>query len=337
MRVFDPKPRDGDMKPPLTHEELWARQERFYADGRLKIEREAPAGVRSRLVFVQCGRGFDAPWLSEPRSYDVLLNGYEEGDANPRADGVVFQAGTKTTAIRRLLAERPDCLLRYEAVLFLDDDVEIGAGRHRRAVRRDGGGGARPRPAGADRRLRVRVALPQAARGAEPSLPGVDGRDHGAPHDAPRAGGRRLRPSPRPSAAGGPISCSARRCAAHSGRASVGVIGSVAVRHAPQGRSFRRRLLRLSAPLRDRSGARGQPCRRRFRGRALPAAAGARGAGTDLRPRTSKARTVRALRAEDDLARRRRSGGLSATAPAGPAPSHRDPRLAPSQPSLNPQ
>ena len=127
MRVFDPKPRDGDMKPPLTHEELWARQVRFYADASLKVEREAPAGLRSRLVFVQCGRGFDAPWLSEPRSFDVLLNGYEEGDANPRADGVVYQAGTKTTAIRRLLAERPDCLLRYEAVLFLDDDIEIGA------------------------------------------------------------------------------------------------------------------------------------------------------------------------------------------------------------------
>lgn len=127
MRVFDPKPRDGDMKPPLNREELRARQERFYADGRLRIEREAPAGVRSRLVFVQCGRGFDAPWLDEPRSYDVLLNGYQEGDANPHADGVAFQAGTKTTAIRRLLAERPDCLLRYDAVLFLDDDIELGA------------------------------------------------------------------------------------------------------------------------------------------------------------------------------------------------------------------
>jgi hypothetical protein len=127
MRVFDPKPRDGEMRPPLTREELRARQERFYADGSLRIEREARPSVRSRLVFVQCGRGFDAPWLSEPRSFDVLLNGYQEIDADPRADAVVFQAGTKTTAIRRLLAERPDSLLRYEAVLFLDDDVELGA------------------------------------------------------------------------------------------------------------------------------------------------------------------------------------------------------------------
>ena len=127
MRVFDPKPRDGEMKPPLTHEELRARQERFYADGGLRIEREARAGGRNRLVFVQCGRGFDAPWLNEPRSFDVLLNGYEQGDADPRADAVVFQAGTKTTAIRRLLAERPDCLLSYDAALFLDDDIELSA------------------------------------------------------------------------------------------------------------------------------------------------------------------------------------------------------------------
>jgi hypothetical protein len=127
MRVFDPKPRDGEMKPPLSREELFARQDRFYADSRLRIEREAGTSGRSRLVFVQCGKAFDAPWLDEPREYDVLLNCYQDADANPRADAVVFQAGTKTTAIRRLLEERPDLLLRYETVLFLDDDVELGA------------------------------------------------------------------------------------------------------------------------------------------------------------------------------------------------------------------
>ena len=126
MRVFDPKARDGDMKPPLCREELFVRQQRFYADASLRIEREA-AMTRRRLVFVQCGRGFDAPWLDGPRDYDVLLNYYAEADADPRADAVAFQAGTKTTAIRRLLEERPDLLKRYEAVLFLDDDVEIGA------------------------------------------------------------------------------------------------------------------------------------------------------------------------------------------------------------------
>ena len=128
MRVFDPKPRDGDMKPPLSREELRARQDRFYADSRMRIERDAPDRGRKLLVFVQCGRGFEANYLAEPRDYDVLLNYYEDADANPRADTVVFQAGVKTTAIRRLLEERPDLLLRYEAALFLDDDVEVGDG-----------------------------------------------------------------------------------------------------------------------------------------------------------------------------------------------------------------
>jgi len=125
LRVFDPKRRDGEMKPPLSRDELRARQDRFYAEARLRIEREAPC--RKRLVFVQCGSGFDARYLDKPRDYDVLLNYYQETEANPRADIVVFQSGTKTTAVRRLLEERPDLLLRYEAALFLDDDVEIEA------------------------------------------------------------------------------------------------------------------------------------------------------------------------------------------------------------------
>jgi hypothetical protein len=128
MRVFDPKPRDGGMKPPLSREELKARQDRFYAASRLRIGREAPGEGRKRLVFVQCGKGFDASRLAEPRDFDVLLNYYEDADADPRADTVVFQGGTKTTAIRRLIKERPDLLLRYEAALFLDDDVEVGEG-----------------------------------------------------------------------------------------------------------------------------------------------------------------------------------------------------------------
>ena len=76
LRVFDPKRRDGGMKPPLSREELKARQDRFYGDARLRIEREAPGGRRELLVFVQCGKGFDAGYLGEPRDYDVLLNYY---------------------------------------------------------------------------------------------------------------------------------------------------------------------------------------------------------------------------------------------------------------------
>ena len=128
FRVFDRARGDGDMGPPLSRQELRARQDRFYADGRLRVERETAQSDRNVLVFVQCGKGFDAAYLSEPRAYDVLLNYYHDSDVHPKADIAVVQAGTKTTAIRRLMALRPDLLLRYEAVLFLDDDVEIRAG-----------------------------------------------------------------------------------------------------------------------------------------------------------------------------------------------------------------
>jgi hypothetical protein len=125
--VFDRKPAGGEMGPPLNRQELKARQDRFYGLGRLRIEREAGHAARNVLVFVQCGKGFDAGYLEEPRGYDVLLNYYHEGAVHPKADIAVHQAGTKTTAIRRLLELRPDLLLRYQAVLFLDDDVEIDA------------------------------------------------------------------------------------------------------------------------------------------------------------------------------------------------------------------
>jgi hypothetical protein len=127
FRVFDRTLGEGEMGPPLNREELQARQDRFYAAGQLRVEREAGHSDRSILVFVQCGRGFDAAYLAEPRAYDVLLNYYHESDVHPKADIAVVQAGTKTTSIRRLLELRPDLVLRYQAVLFLDDDVEIGA------------------------------------------------------------------------------------------------------------------------------------------------------------------------------------------------------------------
>jgi hypothetical protein len=127
FRVFDRTLGKGEMGPPLNRQELRARQDHFYADGQLRIEREAPHPERNILVFVQCGKGFDAAYLEEPRAYDVLLNYYHESDVHPKADIALVQAGTKTTAIRRLMELRPDLLLRYQAVLFLDDDVEISA------------------------------------------------------------------------------------------------------------------------------------------------------------------------------------------------------------------
>ena len=179
MRVFDPKPRDGDMKPPLSHEELRARQDRFYAETRMRIAREAPGAGRKLLVFVQCGRGFAPKFLAARRDYDLMLNCYEETDADPRADTVVFQGGTKTTAIRRLLDERPDLLLRYEAALFLDDDVEIGAGDIQALFAT----AARERLDLAHPALTADfdfgMAISEKAERGRRNYPGVDGRDHG--------------------------------------------------------------------------------------------------------------------------------------------------------------
>jgi hypothetical protein len=127
FRVFDRTLAEGEMGPPLNGQELRARQDRFYADGRLRIEREMGHPERNLLVFVQCGPNFDGAYLEEPRNYDVLLNYYGEGSVHPKADIAVFQAGTKTTSVRRLMELRPDLLLRYQAVLFLDDDVETDA------------------------------------------------------------------------------------------------------------------------------------------------------------------------------------------------------------------
>ena len=71
FRVFERVLGDGEMGPPLNREELRARQDRFYGAGRLRIEREARHTDRSTLIFVQCGKGFDASYLEEPRAYDV--------------------------------------------------------------------------------------------------------------------------------------------------------------------------------------------------------------------------------------------------------------------------
>ena len=95
FRVFDRTLGEGEMGPPLNREELRARQDRFYAAGQLRIEREAGHSDRSVLVFVQCGRGFDAAYLAEPRAYDVLLNYYHESDVHPKADVAVRSGGNQ--------------------------------------------------------------------------------------------------------------------------------------------------------------------------------------------------------------------------------------------------
>ena len=48
FRVFDRTLSEGEMGPPLNRQELRARQDRFYADGRLRIEREAGSSGSQR-------------------------------------------------------------------------------------------------------------------------------------------------------------------------------------------------------------------------------------------------------------------------------------------------
>jgi len=75
---------------------------------------------------VQASKDYRSELLDEPRGFDLMLNYYDGAeDWPPTADYVLLQKGTKTTAIRKILEELPQLFERYEAVLFLDDDIEI--------------------------------------------------------------------------------------------------------------------------------------------------------------------------------------------------------------------
>jgi hypothetical protein len=111
---------------PLNAQELRKRQDKFYESIALRVERELTEPRYPFLVFVQASEGYGSELLDEPRGFDLMLNYYDGAEAwAPTADYVLLQMGTKTTAIRKILEERPEFLERYEAVLFLDDDVDI--------------------------------------------------------------------------------------------------------------------------------------------------------------------------------------------------------------------
>ena len=111
---------------PLNAAQLKERRERFYKRVELDVLRQAERARSPFLVFVQAGRSSGAPPIEWPRNFDLLINYYELPDCvSPGADYVFRQIGTKVTAIRKILETRPDILLRYEAILFLDDDIHI--------------------------------------------------------------------------------------------------------------------------------------------------------------------------------------------------------------------
>ena len=110
---------------PSNPAELEARQRRFIEGLRFRVLVDKPA-QRRFLLFVQAGADYVSPFKNKARDFDLLVNVYDVCHDSPAdAEIVVFQTGTKATAIRTLLQKAPDLLLRYDAVLFLDDDIEI--------------------------------------------------------------------------------------------------------------------------------------------------------------------------------------------------------------------
>jgi hypothetical protein len=110
-----------------TFEELRARQNAFRKGTLVEKLCDRRAARRRFLVFVQASCQFRRDFLHEKRNFDVLLNHYDDRPSipNPDADIVVYQRGTKTTAISNLLEVESDLLLSYDAVLFLDDDIDL--------------------------------------------------------------------------------------------------------------------------------------------------------------------------------------------------------------------
>lgn len=85
--------------------------------------------ARKRLVWVQSGPGFSTTqWFrpDAPRSWDLMCNWYSLQGMDLRHGEVhLRQSGTKATAIHHVLQTAPELLLRYDQVLFLDDDLQI--------------------------------------------------------------------------------------------------------------------------------------------------------------------------------------------------------------------
>ncbi len=116
----------GTTDVPWNSQQLRERQDLFYSKIVLEVLREPNAATNPFLVFVQANQSFDAPFLKQERNFDVLVNYYDSAETiSSHADYILHQKGTKTTAIRKVLEQRPDLLRRYKAVLLLDDDISI--------------------------------------------------------------------------------------------------------------------------------------------------------------------------------------------------------------------
>lgn len=116
---------DTDQKPPLNAAELEANQRSFRDSIDLRTLKFAPSAAKKFLVFIQAGNGFVPKFVTPDTPFDILINFY---DGIGNTDGVQYafaQRGTKTTAVKTLMDSFPELFDRYEATLFLDDDIEI--------------------------------------------------------------------------------------------------------------------------------------------------------------------------------------------------------------------
>ena len=296
MRVFDPKPRDGAMKPPLSRRGAQRAAESLLCGGASSHRtRGAGPGTASGSFSSSAARA-SMRAISPGRATTTCCSiATRTQTPASGADAVVFQAGTKTTAIRRLLDERPDLLLRYEAVLFLDDDVEIGGGDIDAlfaAAEQEGLDLAQPALTADSDSAWPFLKRPQAGSG----IIRVSTVEIMAPLITRRALERVGWAFSQSVSGWGTDLVLGPAARAAFGPAAVGVVGSVAVRHARPVDTAGRRLLRLSATIRHRSGSRGQSRRRRLWRRATPAPAQSRRGGTDLRDASGRAALIVRMR-----------------------------------------
>jgi hypothetical protein len=125
MKIFERRRGEGKLSCVLRLEDLKANQDAFRDSISLQTLADGPA-KRSRLVFVQTNGDHPAQLHDPARGYDLMLNYYQPPrQPPPPAEFVFVQNGTKTTAIAKLLEERPDVFAPYDHVLFLDDDIDI--------------------------------------------------------------------------------------------------------------------------------------------------------------------------------------------------------------------
>jgi SAM-dependent methyltransferase len=108
-------------------DELRERQQAFRSRLNYQVIRRAEEPRSRDLVFLQSGRATQRRYISMGRRFDVLRNYYEDpGDQVCEAsEHVIWQRGTKATAIAATLERDPELLTAYEQIFFVDDDIDM--------------------------------------------------------------------------------------------------------------------------------------------------------------------------------------------------------------------